>query len=273
MVSLGYGEKGKYGGTFQSLADMINKITALKQLQREDMIMQDFQNKLSQARTGDDVITLLSTAPAIQKKKGIAALLEPINPFTPSQGPTNLERNLNSTIINEIISRRLRQPVGIEREALKSQIAERKARTKYYEQGGARTNIKIISPTSMTNYGKQMDQFINHAKKFRPGGYNYKKDDLLRAWEGFKEAASYDVLPENQQLQLRTQWNTKIQSRGSEYEWEPSLIEPATSTQIPTGLESIWGEMTEEERQTARNLIEVQGFEPQEIVDYFKANK
>ncbi len=100
--------EGKYAADFQGLAGIVNAIMMAKQMRRENALSNAITTGLGR---GTDLSTILSQ-PIAPQPSGLARLIDPLNPFTPSGGVSDLERN----IVGGIIRQRLNEPTGLERD-------------------------------------------------------------------------------------------------------------------------------------------------------------
>jgi len=176
----------------------------------------------------------IEEAAAQEKPSGVlGGLFDRLNPRGNYRGPMSGLSPITQQVLASAMAPKVRDPLETQR--IEAGIKESEGRAKYYEQGGARSNVNVtvkpISSTERKRVGLEMDSFIEAAEEGNWGGPNFTQDRLLEQWENYKAASGYDHLPENQKEQLWLLWNTKIENKGrktdhgwfggNEYQWDP----------------------------------------------------
>lgn len=150
---------------------------------------------------------------------------------------------------------------------------------KDYEKRMGLTSEPLPS-TELDRHERIMIKNINAQKRWAPGFNDYPKNKLLQAFRNYKSEIAYDKYPLQQREQLWSKWKNIIANRRNkdwfdEFEFDPTDEDwikerevPEKKGGVPAGLESIWGRLTEEEKETARDYIS-QKIAPEKIVDWF----
>lgn len=257
---------------------------------------------LQKLLSGEDVGTALQQ----QKPAGgvLGGIFDRISPTGRYRGGVDELSPLTQMVISGKLAPMLRDPM--QTEYLKARTATEQARGKYYDQGGARTSIRIepLKYTDLERAGGVADAALKSSQTERWWWRkDWRKAEVLDAWERYKQNTGYDLKNDYEKHQLYGVFRDKVEGRSkewlSEYEWDPSWFEsevPArndleptepnatkrgirawragvVSSESPIGLESIWNELDDESKAEAVELLASGKYTAEELVRFYRTGR
>lgn len=210
----------------KTVAGLLDTVTQLKIQQGNRRKNQVVMDVIARGGTPEDMASALNSLEQSQGSQGIIQnILGTFNPNKPIyMGQSTAEKALQSGYV----SRAFEDPM-VKR--------YRHARTQWAEQQAdiGPKSIQPLSTLDITRQAKMMDSYIDSAKN--PKWFwrkDYTKENLLNAWNQYKQVNQIESMTPTQQHQIANLWNDRIEQRSrktkgviddAEYDWDPSLIQ------------------------------------------------
>ena len=147
-----------------------------------------------------------------------------------------------------------------------------------------------LSASDMTNARRSADAIV---KRISPrtwtkvGMKNYTRNALIQGYKQYRAENQYQTKTAQNRKDLDGYWDSQIETFNkagylkhgkNEFDWDPKdekvveLRKEKANKVVPAGLESIWGSLTKEEKETAKDYIS-QKISPEKIVEWFNTNE
>jgi len=123
--------------------------------------------------------------------------------------------------------------------------------------------VKRFTPGELDTREMEMKAILDETGGLRPFRYNYRKKEILDAWERYKQTIGYDGFTKEKKKQIWSRWNKVVKKLGSEAEWkinDPDIKASSglsrtipsgrkkQSLTAPEGMEDVWDKISPKDK-------------------------